>query len=253
MKRSLRLCAPLALLLALGACVTIVTREGPRREPGDDAHDADGFIVLDGVRTAVHWSDGDSFDFKSGPYQGKGTRLVGFNTLEAYGPVHRWGRWTREELYDIAKSGSALAAREVWECTTQGAPDGYGRVLVDCPKLAREMALEGVGMAYAVFGKPPPRVLDAMHQAQKAGRGMWAKGVPSHVLTSLHAWGEDTSGRFPTAANRVLDTATGETFMRKHMDSYKTCEEVCMEGSCMVYVPYAHRYRDQPRCLIGGP
>jgi micrococcal nuclease len=242
----------LALLLLTAACVTIVRRDGPRRDPAAEAHDAEGVIVLNGERTQVSWSDGDSFDFKSGPWVGQGTRLVGFNTLEAYGPVHRWGDWTREELYELAKSGAVVAAREAWECTTQGEPDAYGRVLVDCPKLARVMALEGVGLAYAVRGKPPPRVLDAMHQAQRARRGVWAKGVPDGIITALHSRDEDTAGKYPTAANRVLNTRTGEAQLRKHMDTYRLCEEVCLEGSCMVYVPYERRYKNQPNCLIGG-
>lgn len=241
----------LLALLASG-CVTIVRREGPRRDPSADEHDADGSIVLNGERTKVHWSDGDSFDFKSGPYEGQGTRLVGFNTLEAYGPVHRWGSWTREELYEIAKAGAAFAAKEEWECTTQGEPDAYGRVLVDCPKLAREMALEGVGLAYAVRGKPAPRVLDAMHQAQRAKRGMWKKGVPDTILTALHSRDEPGSEKYATAANRVLDTHTGETRLQKHMDSYQECEEVCDGDSCMVYVPFERRYKNQPNCLVGG-
>jgi len=244
-----------ALLLAVAfvaaGCVTIVTRPGGRRDPKADEHGAPGFIVLNGERTKVLWSDGDSFDFKSGRYDGQGTRLVGYNTLEAYGPVHRWGSWTREELYAIAKSGARLAASQEWECTTQGEPDAYGRVLVDCPKLAREMALQGVGLAYGVRSRPAPRVLDAMHQAQRAGRGVWEKGVPDFIITALHSRDEDKDGKYPTAADRVLDTRTGETSMRKHMNNYQVCEEVCFEGSCMVYVPYERRYKDQPPCLVG--
>ncbi|MCC6334989.1 MAG: nuclease [Myxococcales bacterium] len=241
----------LAALFLTSACTTIVVRPGPRRAPESEKHDVDGAIVLNGERTRVTWSDGDSFDFKSGRYEGQGTRLVGFNTLEAYGPVHRWGGWTREELYEIAKSGSTLAASQEWECTTQGEPDAYGRLLVDCPKLAREMALAGVGLAYAVRGRPPRLVLDAMHQAQKARRGMWAKGVPDTILTALHSRDEDKEGKYPTAANRVLNTQTGETVLRKHLDNYALCEEVCDGDSCMVYVPYELRYHDQPPCLVG--
>jgi endonuclease YncB( thermonuclease family) len=245
-----RLLLVAAAALAAG-CVTIVTREGGRRDPKADQHDAVGSIVLNGERTKVLWSDGDSFDVESGPYEGQGTRLVGFNTLEAYGPVHRWGSWKREELFDIAKSAAALAASEEWDCTTAGEPDAYGRLLVDCPKLARVMAREGVGLAYAVRGRPAPRVLDAMHQAQRARRGMWAKGVPDTILTALHSRDEDTAGKYPTSVNRVLDTHTGEAALRKHLDTYQTCEEVCVEDSCMVYVPFERRYKDQPPCLVG--
>ncbi len=244
------------LLLCLWAagCTTIVTRPGGRRAKGADEHDADGFIVLNGERTQVHWSDGDSFDFSSGQYQGHGTRLVGFNTLEAYGPVHRWGGWTREELYDIAKSGARFAAAKEWACTTDGNQDAYGRLLVDCPQLAVEGCASGEAMAYSVEGRPPKPVLYAMQDAQHFKRGMWAKGVPEGLITALHSRDEDKQGKYKTSVNRVLNTRTGEALLRKHMDNYQSCEEVCLLGSCMVYVPYEHRYKDQPPCLIGeGP
>lgn len=246
---------PLALVLACAAgCSAVVTRPGGRRGEADDKQDAAGFVVVNGERTQVHWSDGDSFTFKSGPYDGLGTRLVGYNTLESYGPVHRWGGWTREELFALAKQGAALAAAKEWECTTQGDRDTYQRVLVDCPKLALELVRQGHGLAYAVRGKPPPLVLDAMHQAQRARRGVWEKGVPKGIVTSLHSFAEAKGTRYSTSSNRVLDTATGEAGLRKHTDVYQTCEEVCVGDSCMVYVPYERRYEDQPPCLVGeGP
>lgn len=247
------MCRGLALLCLLGlGCSGVVTRHGGRRAPKADQHDAPGFIVLNGERTSVRWSDGDSFTFTSGRYGGQGTRMVGYNTLEAYGPVHRWGGWSREELFDVAKQGAGVAASREWECTTTGDEDTYHRVLVDCPTLAREMALRGVGMAYAVNGVPPVLVLDAMHQAQRARRGMWAKGVPRGVVTSLHSMSEN-DGRYQKSSNRVVDTRTGEAPLVKHTDAYQTCQEVCLsaEGSCMVYVPFEQRYQDQPPCLVG--
>jgi micrococcal nuclease len=90
-----------------------------------------------------------------------------------------------------------------------------------------------------------------MHQAQRARRGVWAKGVPDSILTALHSRDEDKDGKYPTAANRMLNTQTGEAVLHKHMDTYQTCEEVCVEDSCMVYVPYERRYKDQPPCLVG--
>jgi hypothetical protein len=113
------------------------------------------------------------------------------------------------------------------------------------------MVLTGVGLAYAVRGRPPPKVLDAMHQAQRARRGVWAKGVPGTILIALHSRGEDTEGQFHTAANRVLNTATGEATLLKHRDTYRVCEEVCDGDSCMVYVPFELRTKDQPPCLVG--
>jgi hypothetical protein len=128
-------------------------------------------------------------------------------------------------------------------------------MLVDCPKLAIEIVRAGQGLAYGVKGRPPRLVLDAMHQAQRAKRGVWQKGVPHGVITSLHSMGENTDGKYKTGANRVLDTRTGETLLRKHTDTYHTCQEVCLEtqgdSSCMVYVPFEQRYHHQPACLVG--
>ncbi|MBL9038534.1 MAG: thermonuclease family protein [Archangium sp.] len=245
----------IAVVLLTGCAVSTVTRTGGRRSHDDDKHDAMGAVMVNGQRTEVHWSDGDSFTFESGPYKGQGTRLVGYNTLEAYGPVHRWGSWTREELYTVAKGGADVAAAKVWECTTDGDQDAYRRVLVDCPDLALEMVKKGHGLAYAVKGRPSPKLLDAMHQAQRAKRGMWAKGVPRGLVTSLHSFAENAGSQYKTSSNRILDTRTGEAPLRKHTDNYATCEEVCIETgddfSCMVYVPFERRYRDQPACLVG--
>lgn len=242
-------------LLLLTACHTIVTRYGGRRSAKDDAHEADGVIILNGQKTQVRWSDGDSFDFLDGPYEGQGSRLVGYNTLESYGPVHRWGLWQREELYEMTKGDAHVCASQEWECTTGGEPDAYQRVLVNCPKLALEMVKKGRGLAYAVRGKPDPVVLDAMHQAQRARRGIWERGVPRGLITALHSFAENTDPKYKTSSNRVLDTRTGEAFLRKHTDNYELCEEICLttEGdfSCMVYVPYERRYKNQPPCLIG--
>ena len=238
----------LALLsLAVVSCAT--SAEAKRRKSGKPR----GHVVLNGERVEVRWSDGDSFKFFSGPYQGKGTRLQGYNTLESYGPVHRWGQWTAEELYALAKSSSKVAASREWTCTTDGKEDHYHRILVDCPDLAAEMARQGHGMAYAVEGsKASPAVLAAQAEAMQAKRGMWAKGTTNGVITSLHAVGED-GPRDTRAYNRIVDTRTGEALKREHHDRYETCQEVCIEtdgtSSCMVYVPFENRYRNKAECL----
>lgn len=216
-----------------------------------ESHAAFGSIVLNGEKTEVRWTDGDSFNFKSGPHKGKGTRLQGYNTLEAFGPVHRWGEWTAKELYDIAKGASQVAATQEWECTTDGKEDGYHRLLVNCPKLTEEMILKGVAMPYSVDGSSTPELLAAMKRAQAEKAGMWAKGVAKGIVTSVHSWGEE--GQHGDPYNRVLDTRTGKAEVRKHQKRYETCEEVCEETdgdkSCMVYVPFEFRYRNQPDCL----
>ena len=63
-----------------------------------------GEIVLRGKGIPVLWNDGDTFILLAGPFKGKTARLVGYNTLESYGPVHRWGEWTPEALHHLAYS-----------------------------------------------------------------------------------------------------------------------------------------------------
>lgn len=223
----------------------------PRKKTG---HSAKGTLVVNGEEVEVKWSDGDSFKFKSGTYQGRGTRLVGFNTLEAYGPVHRWGTWTPQELFALAESSSKVAAEKQWTCTTDGKLDGYGRVLVNCPDLAEEMIRQGHALAYAVAGTSPENLLAAQREAMAAGRGMWAKGVVSAVITSLHSVGEDGDEDDAGAYNRVVDTRTGSATKRAHQQKYTSCQEVCEttdgDTSCMVYVPFQHRYKKKPECLL---
>lgn len=225
------------------------------KKPVHQRHDALGAVVLNGTRTPVHWTDGDSFKVKEGPWKGRGTRLVGYNALEAYGPVHSWGQWKASELFAIAEQAATVAASKEWTCTTDGHEDGYHRLLIRCPDLAVEMARTGYGLAYSVEGeKPAQAVLDAQHEAQEAGRGMWAKGVVKGVVTSVHSVGEDGDDAEALAYNRVVDTRTGEALKRRHDKHYSTCEKVCEatdgEVSCMVYVPFQHRYRGQPDCLV---
>jgi endonuclease YncB( thermonuclease family) len=252
MNRSLPLLLMLSLVALLAASAE--AREKKPRAPKKPRHDALGAVVLNGEPTEVRWTDGDSFKVKTGPHQGKGTRLVGYNTLEAYGPVHSWGKWTAAELYEVASGSAAVAATQSWVCTTDGKEDGYHRLLVDCPELAVEMARSGYGMAYAVDGtKPSPRVLEAQREAQTAGRGMWEKGVVKGVVTSVHSLGEDGDETDTVVYNRVVDTRTGAALKRAHDKKYGSCEKVCetTEGdvSCLVYVPFKHRYRQQPDCL----
>lgn len=237
-----------AALLSL-ACVASAKGKQPPREH----HDAWGSIVLNAEKTKVHWTDGDSFNIKDGVHVGKGTRLQGYNTLEAYGPVHSWGAWTPVELYEIARESASAAASQEWVCTTDGKEDGYHRLLIDCPELALHMVRDGFAMAYVVDGaKAPQAILDAQREAMAAKRGIWAKGATKCIVSSLHSVDEedDTPDR---AYNRVVDTRTGAALKRPHQKKYETCEKVCesVDGdeSCMVYVPFKRRYHDQPDCL----
>ncbi len=226
---------------------------GKSKKPPKEKHDALGFIKLNGVRTEVRWTDGDSFKINEGDRKGMGTRLVGYNTLEAYGPVHQWGEWTAMELFTLARASSKVAAAQEWSCTSDGKVDGYKRLLVKCEQLAAEMARSGHALAYAVDGeKPDPEVVAAQAEAMKEKRGIWAKGSTFGVITSLHSVGED-GNEDPQAYNRVVDTRTGQALKRKHQDRYQSCQNVCLETdgqqSCMVYVPFRHRYRGKPDCL----
>lgn len=240
--------AILVLLLVLAACAS--SAKSKKRRGG---HGKQATIVLNGVKTDVTWSDGDSFKIHSGEYDGHGTRLMGFNTLEAYGPVHRWGSWTGKELFKLAKSCTDVAASQEWQCTTDGKKDGYKRLLINCPDLTVEMVRQGQALAFAVDeDESPPAVQAAQADAMREGRGMWAKGTVKAVVTSLHSVGED--GRTePQAYNRVVDTRTGKAAKLPHSDTYQTCQEVCVEvegdTSCMVYVPFNIRYRNKPDCL----
>lgn len=244
---------PLAIAVILLALAAPAKSKGEKK-PNPDKHDTPGALFLNDVKTDVVWTDGDSFKIKSGEYKGHGTRLQRYNTLEAFGPVHSWGTWTPRELYDIAKASSSVAASQEWHCTTDGKVDGYKRLLIDCPEGAKEMIKTGHAMVYAVEGaKPDPELLKVQADAQKRKVGMWAKGVPKGIVSSIHSKGEDGEGSEKEAYNRVVDTRTGEAHVRKHDETYETCQTVCedTEGdkSCMVYVPFKRRYGGKPDCL----
>lgn len=229
-------------LLALGSCGT-ASHTVPTTLPDEVA------ITLDGERMRVRWSDGDSFKFLDGPHKGAGVRLGRYNTLESYGPAHRWGDWTADELYKLAKSSRYLAAQQVWSCTTAGDKDGYGRLLVDCPDVATAMVEAGHAHIFYLEGEPPEQLLKAQRKARKKKRGMWAKGTPDMIVTSLHSADEKEDGN---AYNRHVDAHTGISTVREHSEVYATCQEVCdggETGSCMIYVPFKIRYRNKPDCL----
>lgn len=242
-------------LLVLWCCFSFLAEaKGHVARPKADKHDAVGTIVLNGETTPIRWTDGDSFKINSGPYRGRNTRLHGYNTLEAFGPVHRWGGWQAAELFTLAKDASTLAAAQRWQCTTDGKEDGYRRLLIHCPQLAIHLVRQGYALAYAVEGRASPEILAAQAQAQVAHRGMWRKGVVKGVVTSVHSVGEDGDDAEHVAYNRVVDTRTGEAQKRRHQKTYATCEVVCEvtdgDESCMTYVPFKHRYRQRPSCLF---
>lgn len=248
--RSSGLCrAGVVLALALGAATGTAQAQEGSGAPAEGG----STVTLNGELVRVRWSDGDSFRFLDGPFDGQGVRLSGYNALESYGPVHRWGEWTAAELYEVSSQATAMARSGRWTCTTTGETDNYDRVLVSCDDLTLAMVSAGLGHLFMIGDLASPEEIAAQHAAQTAGAGMWAKGVPSGgLLTSLHSLGED-GGEEPTAEaagstyNRVADPATGQTTQVDHSERYETCQEVChgdlsAGGSCMVYVPFSQRY-----------
>ncbi|MCP4867315.1 MAG: nuclease [Proteobacteria bacterium] len=243
----LRTAGSLLLLLTLAACVHAPTPPiTPSAFPEDGA-----YVLLGGDKLKVTWTDGDSFKFREGPYKGKGVRMTGYNTLESYGPVHRWGDWSAMELFEIARTSKYVAAAQVWECTTNGELDSYNRVLVSCPGVVEATIAAGHAHVFAMeAGDVDEAMLAVQRTAMKRKWGMWAKGTPDVLVTSLHSAAENDNG---TAYNRTVDLATGVSTVRQHQDVYETCAEICEgppnSGSCMTYVPFKKRYKGKPDCL----
>jgi micrococcal nuclease len=222
-------------------------RERAAPSPSSSAALPPGTVLLDGVAVEVRWSDGDTFSIQSGPLRGTNARLTGFNTLEDYGPVHRWGQWTPRELLALAHAPTAVVTARGWSCASRGDRDRYGRLLVDCPEVAEVLTARGLAMVFAIDGAAEERLVKAQRQAQAGKEGMWRKGVPPLLVTSVHSLEE---GR---GYNRVVDTRTGVSRARAHHERYRLCQEVCegppTQPSCMLYVPFERRYKDKPECL----
>lgn len=246
--------ATVAVLSA--ACASNREKDAPPPSPAPSAESqtaslSPSTVSLNGEVARVRWSDGDTFRLKDGAHKGTSARLSGFNTLEDYGPVHRWGSFTKDELFALAKAPEKLLAARGFQCRSDGQKDGYGRLLVECPDAAMTLVSEGLAMVFAVEGVPDETLLASQQQAIFAKKGIWEKGVPSVVVTSLHSLGESES-KEGEAYNRVVDTKTGIASVRKHQERYETCQEVCEggdAGSCMTYVPYERRYKKKPDCL----
>ena len=205
-------------------------------------------VILDGIEMEASWDDGDTFSAKH-PESGEKikARLAGYNTLESYGPVHMWGEWTAIELYEIAKEAGVLARSKNWNCVDTKKGGGYGRLLVDCPELRKEMLESGMAHVFSVGQPAPKEDLDAMSTGMSAKKGMWRKGTPKLLVTSLHSQSEKPN---KDAYNRVCDLETGQCNPQTHTTNYETCEKVCIEDSCMIYVPYFNRYRNKAECLV---
>lgn len=233
--------------LAAAAVAVCVASDG-------EAAEARTRVILNGVATPVVFNDGDSFRVLGGPMTGAKSRLSGFNTLESHGPVHVWGTWTARELYVLAKMATYNARDQVWECTTDGKTDGYGRMLVFCPGLAKDQVRKGLAHAMSINDDPAdPELLALQREAQAARRGIWAHGIPDYILTSLHSIEEDVEG--DGIYNRLVSSADGHSVKWKHESKYDECQRVCHtiytvdEGK--VAEVTAQLLREQPQLVAG--
>ena len=184
-------------------------------------------VYLNGSPSTVSFNDGDSFKIIQGSPMGTNARLAGFNTLESHGPVHKWGGWTYKELYVFAKIGTLNARRGVWHCDSDLSRDGYGRILWNCPDLAEDQIRKGFAHAMSVTEEPAPaRLLEAQHEAIRNHRGIWAKGVPTYIMTSIHSYDEARDKKGPVS-NRLVNTVDGHSKKWVHTDVYRECQAVC--------------------------
>jgi len=186
-------------------------------------------VFLNGTPTPVFFNDGDSFRVVGGPYDGMKTRLAGYNTLESYGKAHQWGDWTAQELYVIAKMSTYNARRGVWHCSSDMKTDTYGRTLWICPDLVEDQLLKGLAHVLSVSGPGDPKYIAAQHEAQKNKRGIWSKGIPDFILTSLHSI--DESATEDGTYNRLVSTDDGHSLKWIHDEKYVECQTVCDDGA----------------------
>jgi endonuclease YncB( thermonuclease family) len=183
-------------------------------------------VLLNNRATPVFYNDGDTFRPLAGPMRQRSARLGGFNTLESYGRAHQWGGWTFKELYVIAKLGTLNARRGTWSCTADPTNlDGYGRILADCHDLATDQILTGLAHAMSIKGPAKRAYIEIQRKAIVARRGMWAKGVPPMIMTSLHSANEryDNTNNY----NRLVSALDGSSLKWYHQNVFDECETVC--------------------------
>lgn len=195
-------------------------------------------IVLDGREVHVRWADGDSLRIESGPLADEGARLAEFNTLESYQPVQRWGSWTYSQLAEVNSRATALARSQPWECSSTSQSGGFGRILIECPALRDEMLNRGLAHLFTIHTPFDAPILDRQRAAQESARGIWARGVPSGIVTSVSSTADGHDRTF----DRVVDTTTGQADRAFHDHAYETCQEVCHQDACMRYLPHDQRF-----------
>ena len=187
-------------------------------------------VYLNGVPAPVYFNDGDTFRVLAGQHKGMKARLGGFNTLETFGPVHRWGSWHAKELYAISKMATMHARQGVWHCEAKEfETDTYGRVLWSCKDLMLDMIRRGYAHALSVdYAPSDPELLAVQREAMENRRGMWAHGVPNYLITSLHSIDEGGGSNGKTY-NRLVSTRDGHSAKWEHTNRYGECEWVCRQ------------------------
>ena len=206
-----------------------------------------GMVILDGVETEVHWDDGDTFMAPSTKLK---ARLHGFNTLESYGAVHRFGPG-EVALAKVARDATEWARSQTWQCQSMDGSGGYGRTRVDCPDLRRTLLEQGLAHVFAVNSDAKTEDLAAQNKGIDNKSGMWSEGAPDLIVTSVHSV-DEKPGQTETY-NRVLDLSTGKTSKRMHSNTYAACEWVCEQDACLLYVPYGQRYgAKRAPCLVSA-
>ncbi|MBN2191574.1 MAG: hypothetical protein JW751_02060 [Polyangiaceae bacterium] len=184
-------------------------------------------VFCNGRPTPARFFDGDTMSLAAGPFADRSVRVLDVNALESYGPVHQFGRASPRELLVSAKRATHLARRGGWHCSiTRRHRDAYGRLLADCPDLGEALLRSGLGHAFSLDGPAPERLLAAQREAIVARRGMWAKGVPAILVTSVHSASERPWRR--DAYHRLVSTTDGSSFLYRHRDRLRTCETVCV-------------------------
>jgi len=209
-----------------------------------------GEIWLEGESVKVFFNDADTFRILEGPLKGKRVRVLGYNSLETYGPIHSWNGLNGEELLENARAATYMARTGGWSCSLIDDVDTYGRLLCRCDDLAISLLRNGLAHVFSVDKNPgDSEYLKYQKYAQEQQLGIWLNGVPKYIITSLHSAKENEQGN---AYDRLISTSDGSSKKREHKEHYKTCEIVCIErgSSCMVYVPFRERYGDRrPYCL----
>ena len=212
------------------------TKKLPTDKPG---------IILDGKIVASTWLDGDTVRLQLDDTKKVTARLAGFNTLESYAAVHKWGAWTPNQLIDIARQATLRTKSETWHCKTLPGSGGYRRIKIDCPQLRHSLLRSGLAHVFTIGAKVDPTNLQTQNFAKSHGLGMWAKGVPSIIITHVR------SKATPSPQERIYDThvstQTGEVQFRNHTLTYSPCQFVCTASSCFQFIPKHSRYHANPK------